>query len=40
MSTVESGKDTYRVLYRSDGNAVYIVAIPHAARLLGAGNLA
>lgn len=29
----------YRVIYRTDGNAVYIVAVHHAARLLDPGQL-
>jgi toxin ParE1/3/4 len=35
----EVRQGNYRILYRSDANSVYIVAIHHAARLLDADNL-
>jgi len=35
----EVRQGNYRILYRVDGETVYIVAIHHAARLLDAGDL-
>ena len=35
----EVRQGNYRILYRTDGKSVYVVAVHHAARLLDAGDL-
>jgi len=35
----EVRQGAYRILYRTDGQTVYIVGVHHAARLLDAGDL-